>query len=256
MQTAPDADSVHTPTFNDKKLYLVTRIAEDLAPNLADCPNDRGMACQMAWRLVRSYKPTSEDEVLNAARIASLSLTQLEVLRAAAGANLTAALKLKLIGSAVALNRSITQAERALARSQRSEEVRRPKLPIPDRPETPVSDNAHHADIADLAMRRARLRDEVARLEARAAKATQTAKPPTTAPAEPAPPPLSRPVANPVEPPPEPKAAARTVRSGCDAVADFRRHVAAAYPSHCATRQAGANRAAPRTDLPPPPPPA
>src|SRR5579871_6093793 len=132
MHAVQDADSVHAPAFNDEKLYLVARIAEDIAPNLADRAEDRGMACQMAWRIVRSYAPTSEGEVLSAARIVNLSLTQLDLLRAAASSDLTATLKLRLLGTAVALNRSITQAERALSRAQRTEEVRPPPLPVVD----------------------------------------------------------------------------------------------------------------------------
>src|ERR1700722_11506619 len=62
MHAAQDAESVHTPTFKDEKLYLVARIADDSAPNLADRAEDRDMACQMAWRIVRSYAPTTEAE--------------------------------------------------------------------------------------------------------------------------------------------------------------------------------------------------
>ncbi len=268
MHAAQDADSVHTPAFNDEKLYLVARIADDIAPTLADRAEDRDMACRMAWRIVRSYAPTSEGEVLSAARIVSLSLTQLDLLRAAASSDLTATLKLKLLGTAVALNRSITQAERALSRSQRGEEVRRPKLPIPDEPDTPMSKNPAQAALADLGMRRARLRDEVARLEARAAKARQTLKPgaaTTPAPlqaAPTAPPPLSRPIADPVEPAgpvkqsPAPNRAAPATPPDFNAVADFKRHVAAAQRAHRAVRLGCGNRAVPGREMPHPPPPA
>src|ERR1700733_13812352 len=101
MHAAQDADSVPAPAFNDEKLYLVARIADDIAPTLADRAEDRDMACRMAWRIVRSYAPTAEGEVLSAASIVSLSLTQLDLLRASASSDLTATLKLKLIGTAV-----------------------------------------------------------------------------------------------------------------------------------------------------------
>ena len=261
MHAAQDADSVHTPAFNDEKLYLVARITDDIAPNLADRAEDRGMACQMAWRMVRSYAPTSEGEVLSAARIVSLPLTQLDLLRAAASSDLTATLKLKLLGTAVALNRSITQAERALSRSQLAEDGRRPKLPIPDEPDTPMSENPAQAALADLGMRRARLRDEVARLEARAAKARQTLEPrsaitPAPIQAAPAPPPpLPRPIADPVqpvEPSPDPNRATPSTPPGFNAVADFKRHVAAAQRAHRAGRLSCGNHAVPGREMPRP----
>jgi len=264
MHAAQDADAVPTASFNDEKLYLVARIADDIAPTLADRAEDRDMACRMAWRMVRSYDPATEGEVLSAARIVSLSLTQLDLLRAGASSDLTATVKLRLIGTAVALNRSITQAERALARSQRTGEVRRPKLPIPDEKEPPTANTPAQAALADLGMRHARLRDEVARLEARAAKARQALKPrpaATTAPPEPQPQPLSRPFADPVEPaapaqPPEPNRTAPSTRPGFDAVADFKRHVAAARHAHHGVRHNPGNLVVPRCDMPHPPPPA
>jgi len=244
-----DTDTIPPPTFDDEKLYLVARIAEDLAPNLATRPQDHGMACQMAWRLVRSYDPSCEAEVLCAARIANLSLTQLEMLRASANPDLTATLKLKLVGTAVALNRCITQAERALARSQRSDDVRRAPLPPLPKSQDPETDLPADTAPIDLARRRARLREAVAKLEARAAKAAARpdpgeAPPQATTAAEPAAPPdhpppaevvkLTRPVADPVvpaaaRPTPTPR---RPDQLRFDAAADFRRRTAEAHASH------------------------
>jgi hypothetical protein len=277
MRAVQDTDTIQPATFDDEKLYLVARIAEDLAPNLATRPQDHGMACQMAWRLVRSYAPSCEAEVLCAARIASLSLTQLEMLRASASPDLTAALKLKLVSTAVALNRSITQAERALARSQRSEDVRRAPLPPLPKSEAPDTDPPADTSLIDLAKRRARLREAVARLEARAAKAAgrldpdaasarpadATASEPA-APSDHAPPPgvvrLTRPVAASVGPADgrrtqTPRQSERPNQPRFDPAADFRRRTADAHACHHAAPAASpdAHRKHPAGGAAPPP---
>src|SRR4051812_49406249 len=69
------------PTFPTDNAYLLIRIAGDLAPNLADKPQDQAAALRMAWQMVKAYHPGNEADVTTAARIVSLSMTQLDLLR-------------------------------------------------------------------------------------------------------------------------------------------------------------------------------
>ena len=153
------------PTYPDQDMYLLTRIAEDIAPYLAERPQDRINAMQMAWRMVKSYAPASEAEVLNAGRIVSMSLVQLDLLRETTKRDLTPALKLQYVRAAVALNREISQTERLLERRQRGQERQpaRQFSPAPDRVSRASDNGAVAQMIAEQEMEAFRMGQELER---------------------------------------------------------------------------------------------
>ena len=162
-QTRRNAD----PTFEDEAIYLLNRIAEDIAPHLAERPQDRLMALQMAWRTVKSYAPGSEAEVLAAGRIVSMSFVQMDLLRETTKRDLTPAMKLRLVRGAVSLNREICQNERLLDRRQRVEERRpaRELSPEPARVSRGSGNEAATQALAEQAMEEFRLMQAVQRAQ-------------------------------------------------------------------------------------------
>ncbi|MBS0641946.1 MAG: hypothetical protein JSS43_18940 [Proteobacteria bacterium] len=231
------------PTFTTEKPYLLARIAGDLAPTLADKPADRTHALQMAWRIVRSYQPATEAEVLGAARIASLSMMQLDLTREATQqADLTPTMKLKFARTVVALNSAVSQTERSLDRRQRVEE-RRPLDQQPVEPERinrtsnekAVEDAFVAAGMEEYELMRAVMRQQ----QQAASPQQQQAAPPA--------PPRATPVADPVTPPAE--TATPTPPPGRPDIAEaFARHMGAVRAQHHeALRAAAAPAATPRT---------
>src|SRR4051794_5630699 len=172
MPINPDA-----PSYNDEKFYLIARIAGDLAPSLADRPQDRRPALQMAWRTVKSFHPGSEAEVIAAARITALSFAQLDVLRDAAQPNLTSVMKLRYINAATKLSRAISQDETVLARRQKAEELR----PVIQQAEQPERINRAANGEAILQSRLDDINEEIELLRAVRRQAEMAA--PDTAPA-------------------------------------------------------------------------
>jgi hypothetical protein len=130
--TSADPQHQAGPTFTNERAYLADRVVRDIAPSLSGRPQDQEMAEKMAWRMVRSYAPTSEAQVLGAARAISLSLVQLDLLRESTNRDLTPAMKLRFINAAVSVGREVRGTEQALERRQRSDEFKPAKDVTPE----------------------------------------------------------------------------------------------------------------------------
>ena len=239
------------PTFPDERSFLLVRIAGDLAPHLADKPQDRSLAMNMAWRMVKAYHPCSEAEVTGAARIVSLSMTQLDLLRDATQADLTPAMRLRFVQVAVNVNRAIGQNERALERQQRAEErraVTRQAL-APERVNRSTNEDALREAMMDDAMEECSLMRAVHQQGVEAARSAEAADaaPPTQA-AEPAQADPADPAATEAPLAPQPDPAAMVAAFARQATHSYaQRHQApraeAATPSH-GPRPAGAGSSA------------
>ncbi|MFO1025245.1 MAG: hypothetical protein U1E70_08695 [Acetobacteraceae bacterium] len=237
------------PTFTDEKTYLIARVAGDLAPTLADKPQDRNAAMQMAWRMVKAYHPSSEAEVIAGARIASMSMLQLDLGRDATQPELTLAMKLQCSRAVVSLSRAIAEAEDGLARRQLAEE-RRWRAQPPVEPERTNPTSSQEA-VDDATVEQMMEQIDILRATVQQYYPTDAIPPPDPDPAVPASPAADpdappSPVADPVEPP-APRTAPPKPPYPTGA-APFARAVAAAHAQHHAALRAAA--AAPQTARP------
>jgi hypothetical protein len=229
------------PSFDDEKVYLVNRIAGDIAPHLALKPEDQTNARIMGWNLVAAYSPQTEAEALHAGRIVCLSFAELGLLRDASAPNIAPALKLKYVAAAVSLNRTISESERVLERHKRAwKEEARPVDRLKPTPRDPEVDAQIEALTAQA------MADYLASVAAAKAQAGEPApddvvSAPDVTPDLPgmdalisarAARPLFRPAADPVGPVADP--AARPPSPDVDVVAAFRASVEA---SHAALHQ-------------------
>ena len=224
------------PSFDDEKIYLVNRIARDIAPHLASKPEDQTNARIMGWNLVAAYSPQTEAEALHAGRVVCLSFAELGLLRDARAPGLAPALKLKYVAAAVSLNRTICESERLLERHKRAwKEEARPVERLKPMPRDPEVDAQIEALTAQ-AMADYLASVAAAKAQAGEPAADDVAPPPDVTPVPPgvaasisprAARPFSRPTADPVGPVAE--AAARPPSPDFDVVAAFRASVEATH---------------------------
>ena len=99
-------------------IRIALRVAEDIADNFATTGGDLHAARQAAMRAIGAYQPRNGAEVLHAARIVALSMTELDLLRTAAQPDIDPVMKLRFIREALRLERATAQAQRALSRQQ------------------------------------------------------------------------------------------------------------------------------------------
>jgi hypothetical protein len=189
------------PTYSDENQFLVGRVADHVFPFLSSAPEDRLKASVMGWNLVAAYAPQTEAEVLHASRIVSLSFTELELLSEANKSDVMPQLRLKYIMAANALNRTICDTEKALARHKRDfQEERRDVERLTHMPETSQA-LAQIDALAKAAVRQYQEAVDAARAAKESAGGSATNPTPASAPQQTAAPgqPLSRPVAAPVQ---------------------------------------------------------
>jgi hypothetical protein len=105
-------------TWDEDKAYLVMRMAEDIGSHFQFGPGDRTVSRVVTWKVIASYAPACEAEVLDAARVVSLSLFELDLMREAARPGTDLETKLRIAASVVSLDKAACQSAGVLARRQ------------------------------------------------------------------------------------------------------------------------------------------
>jgi hypothetical protein len=105
--------------FGAEEAGFIRRLADGLAGK-ADGAAATG---NVVIRSILSYQPETPDELLHAARLVALSMTQLDLLNAA-GAEAPLAVKSRLANDAMRLERTILQSRKAFAHARKEREAR------------------------------------------------------------------------------------------------------------------------------------
>jgi hypothetical protein len=116
---ASQANYLAAAMADPQTLCIAFRIAEDIADNFVTGPDDRPAARQLSLHAIGAYRPRDSVEMLQAARIVSMSMTHLGLLRAAAQPDVEPGLKLRYVREALRLERATALAERALTQRQK-----------------------------------------------------------------------------------------------------------------------------------------
>ncbi|MFL5252258.1 MAG: hypothetical protein ACJ8AI_05100 [Rhodopila sp.] len=112
------AEQAALAAFGEEEAIFVRRLAASLGGRHAGNTQEMGAAQSVVIRSIFSYAPESQDELLHAARLVSLSMTQLDLLSEAADPAATAPAKAKLATEAMRLERTILQSQKCLRQRQ------------------------------------------------------------------------------------------------------------------------------------------
>src|SRR5689334_7798704 len=99
---------------SEEDVRIVVRIAEDIASRFATGAEDLPAAHATALRAIEAYGPRNNRELIQAARIVALSMTELDFLRVAAQPDLDPMVKIRLVREALKLERAAVENQRLL----------------------------------------------------------------------------------------------------------------------------------------------
>src|SRR4051812_40719490 len=105
--------------FDAEDIRIAYRLSQDVAARFATSAHDLPAAQLAAQRAIDAYHPRDTAEMIHATRLVSLSMTQLDFLRAASQPDMDPLIKLRLVNYALRLEKAVVSSDRLLRLHQR-----------------------------------------------------------------------------------------------------------------------------------------